>query len=429
MNQKSGTLYIVGAGSGKVEHLTGETLKAIAACRFLAAGKRLLEMGQKFAPADVTTHAIGADLEAARSFIAAGLQEGNVCVLASGDPGCYGILSFLKKHFPEEIRVAPGVSSVQLLAARLRHPWQDWDLVSVHGRDGHLAQAPSGRSTVYFCDDVNTPQAVALLLLEAMPGETPAAVGANLGSESEQVREAGLKEIAAGVFPGNALLLVMPEAVESSHRSLAVPGVTNKAAPGMTEGFPPGIPDELWLRTEKVPLSKSEVRAVVVSKARPAGRRVIWDVGAGTGSYGIECALLESEAHVIAIDKKAAACHAVAANAERFGVRVEVVCAEAPEGLEDLAEPDLVIIGGSEGRLEPIFKAAAQALRPGGRLLVTALLEKTRQTANGLFAQSGLAGLSATRVAISRGEGQEWVENNPVIIFTGDKNRDNQYGQ
>lgn len=189
----------------------------------------------------------------------------------------------------------------------------------------------------------------------------------------------------------------------------------------MTEGFAPGIPDGLWLRKKGVPLSKSEVRAVVISKAQPPGRRVVWDVGAGTGSYGIECALLEPEAQVIAFDKKPEACHLVAANAERFGARIQVVCAEAPEGFEDQAAPDLVIVGGSEGRLEQIIKAAILALRPGGRLLVTALLEKTKEAAHRIIAESGMANLSATRVAISRGEDDTWVEHNPVIIFTGDK--------
>lgn len=400
-----GTLFIVGAGSGRPEHLTGEALGIIAGCRFLTAGTRLLGLARKYAPADAETHAIGADLEAVHAFIASGLKEGNVCVLASGDPGCFSILPFLKAHFHDDIQVAPGISSVQLLAARLCLPWQEWDLISLHGRGAVLSGDPPAGATIYFCDASSAPQTVARRLLESMP-DCPAAVGANLGGEDEIVHQAGLAEIAGSEFPGNSLLLVMPGQADTNHSDNATA---------------PGIPDHLWLRKEGVPLSKSEVRAVVISKAQPAARRVIWDVGAGTGSYAIECSLLEPRAQVIAVDKKPAACHLVAANAERFGARVEVVCAEAPDGFETLAGPDLVIIGGSEGRLEPIFKAAARALSPGGRLLVTALLEKTKQTAHKLFAESGLVNRSATRVAISRGEEHKWVEQNPVIIFTGDK--------
>jgi len=144
-------------------------------------------------------------------------------------------------------------------------------------------------------------------------------------------------------------------------------------------------------------------------------------VGAGEVGYNIASRLSSENKHVIVIDKNPEACHLVAENAERFGAAVEIVCAEAPEGFETLARPDLVIVGGNEGMLSPIFKAALGALGPGGRIAVTALLDETRHTAHKLFAESGLANRSATRVSISRGEGHEWVDHNPVVIFTGDK--------
>jgi precorrin-6Y C5,15-methyltransferase (decarboxylating) len=408
------TLYVVGAGSGTPGQLTPEAAGVIGGCRFIAGGERLLALAEGLAPGDARTHAVDADFDGLLQFISRGLDEGDVCVLASGDPGCFSILPLLNRNFADLIQVIPGISSVQMLAARLRSPWQDWRLVSLHGRAAAPLAAPRTR-TVFFCDRDNPPQAVAARLMKVIPGGR-GAVGARLGQEDEIFREGSLEELAAGDFPAYSLLLAAPG--ESGRRPVS-PAAGQAIAAGA-----PGIPDDMWLRREGVPLSKSEVRAVLMSKARPAGRRVIWDVGAGTGSYGIECSLLEPRAQVIAIDKNPVACHLVADNAARFGTRVEVVCMEAPEGFETLAAPDLVIIGGNEGMLSPIFKSALRTLQPAGRIVVTALLEETKQTAHRLFAESGLEARAATRVTIARGSAHEWIEQNPVIIFTGDQQRE-----
>lgn len=417
--------------------LTPAARMVIRRCRCFVGGKRLLNMAmalleEEGAAADagtIRTHVLDSHLDAAREFIADGLQVADVCVVTSGDPGCFSILPFLKDIFPGRLEVVPGISSVQLLAARLALPWQDWRLVSRHGREDSGTEPAPESAMVYFCDPRHPPQELARRILAGAP-DCPAAVGAFLSQADERVISASLSGIAAGDFPGHSLLLVLPDtaADKNAAESDAVPvGRTGPAdaaistAAAMAPATAPGIPDGLWLRAEGVPLSKSEMRAVLLAKAQPAGRGVIWDVGAGTGSYGIEAALLAPGASVIAVDKNPVACHVIAANAERFGVRVQVVCVEAPEGFETLAPPDLVIIGGNEGMLSPIFKTAVRALNPGGRIVVTALLEETKQTAHRVFAESGLVNRSATRVAISRGEAHEWVENNPVIIFTGDK--------
>ncbi|MDO8735820.1 MAG: precorrin-6y C5,15-methyltransferase (decarboxylating) subunit CbiE [Thermoleophilia bacterium] len=400
MDKNKNTLYIVGVGPGTEGLLTGEARELIESCSCFAGGRRQLAL----APARAETHVIDADLLRARRFIAVGLERGDVCVLASGDPGSFGILPFLEEAFSGRIHVAPGISSVQLLSARLRIPWHDWSLVSLHGRQRELVPLPfSEAPTVYFCDHASSPDSIAGRLPTAL-AERHAVVGSELGLPDEQVWRGRLADAALMDFSGNSLLLLFPE---------QEPLVQTVSAPG--------IPDEAWLRCDGVPLSKSEVRAVLLAKAQPSGRRVIWDSGAGTGSYAIECALVEPGAYVYAIDKNSQACSVLADNARRFGAVVEPVNAEAPGCFANLPQPDLVIIGGNDGRLEQIFSAALQSLAPGGRLVVTALLEETKKKAHGLFAASGLENRAATRVAISRGEAQQWVEQNPVIIFTGDK--------
>lgn len=393
-------LYIVGVGPGTAGLLTGEARELIEGCRFFVGGRRQLAL----APPRAETYAIDADLEGARRFIATGLERGDVCVLVSGDPGSFSILPFLNEAFSDCIHVAPGISSVQLLSARLRVPWHDWRLLSLHGRLRELVPLPDAAApTVYFCDHPSSPQVIAGKLPTALAGRQ-AVVGSDLGLPVEQIWKGSLSDAALLDFPGNSLLLLFPE-----------------QEPVVQAVSAPGIPDEAWLRCGGVPLSKSEVRAVLLARAQPSGRRVIWDSGAGTGSYAIECALIEPGAYVYAIDKNPEACSVLADNARRFGAVVEPVCAEAPDCFAGLPRPDLVIIGGNDGRLEDIFRGALEVLVPGGRLVVTALLEETKKKAHGLFAASGLENRVATRVAISRGEAQQWVEQNPVIIFTGDK--------
>lgn len=432
MTNHKHTLHVVGVGPGMEGLLTEAARGVIGACRCFAGGRRLLEL----APEGAETHAISSDLEATRRFIAANLERGDVCVLASGDPGCFSIMPFLEKKFTGCLNVVPGIASVQIMSARLRLPWQDWRLLSLHGRDVELPPLPDPAApTVYFCDAYSSPQAIAASLPPALGGRL-AVVGSNLGLPDERVWKGRLGDAVPLDFPGNSLMMVFPEmrrgvaaSAEQTGRGVAADAEQiRREAEGYGDGTgaapqvsAPGIPDDLWLRRESIPLSKSEVRAVLLSKAQPRGRRVIWDSGAGTGSYGIECSLLEPAARVYSLDKNPEACEVLAENARRFGAVVEAVCAEAPDCFTGLPAPDLVIIGGNDGRLEAIFKGALTSLAPGGRLVVTALLDETKRKAHGLFAASGLENRSATRVAISRGEAKDWVEQNPVIIFTGDK--------
>lgn len=395
-------VIIVGTGSGDPAQLTPEAGRVIAASRFLAGGRRQLEL----APAAAETCVIDADLEGVQNFISSKLASGDVCVMTSGDPGCFSILTFLARHFAGNITVVPGISSVQMLAARLGAPWHDWQFHSVHGRGLEAGIRRPSMTTVFFCDGDNPPAAVAASLLDTMD-DCPAAVGADLGTGDEKVFEGTLTEVAASTISGNSMLLVKPPLATAT-----APGA-NAAAPG--------IPDELWVRAEGVPMSKSEVRAVLMGKAQPASHSVIWDIGAGTGSYSVECALLSPHARVIAIEKDPEAGSAIRENSAKFGASVEVITGEAPGCFARLPAPDLAIIGGNDGRLDEIFASTLDALQPGGRLLVTAVLERTSKAAHQLFAHSGLQYRAATRVSVERGHKTQWEEQNPVTIFTGDK--------
>ena len=138
-----------------------------------------------------------------------------------------------------------------------------------------------------------------------------------------------------------------------------------------------GIEDEEFIRGD-VPMTKKEIRMVVMNAARVEEDSVVLDVGAGTGSISIEAALAAPKGHVYAIERFEKATDLIRQNQEKFGVKnLTIIEAKAPEGMEDLPELDAVIIGGSAGGMGTIMDEATRLLKVGGRLVVTAVTMET----------------------------------------------------
>lgn len=141
----------------------------------------------------------------------------------------------------------------------------------------------------------------------------------------------------------------------------------------------PGIPDEEFIRGD-IPMTKQEVRILALVKARLAPDAIVVDIGAGTGSIAVEAALLAPRGKVYAVEKEAEGVELISANAAKFGAsNLEIIAGAAPGALAALPEADAIFIGGSGGRLEAILAAAEQMLRPGGRLVITAVTVETLQ--------------------------------------------------
>lgn len=186
----------------------------------------------------------------------------------------------------------------------------------------------------------------------------------------------------------------------------------------------PGIPDDLFARGE-APMTKEEVRALTLSKLRIRGDEVIYDIGAGTGSIAIECALLARDGKVYAIERDGEALGLIEANKGLFGVgNLVVVEGEAPEVLEGLPPPDRVVIGGSGGRLDEIIKAAEDKLKSGGVIVINSVtLETLHASVKGLEALDMV--VEVTQVSIARAEKVGGVRLfralNPIHIIVGEK--------
>ena len=191
------------------------------------------------------------------------------------------------------------------------------------------------------------------------------------------------------------------------------------------KGIRAAIPDEEFQRGD-VPMTKQEIRVFLMAQAMIQPTDVIWDVGAGTGSLSVEAALRASEGRVYAMDPNAEACELVRINAVNFNAaNITVINDKAPQAMDGIPDPDVVFVGGSGGNLAQILAESSRRLRPGGRLIVTAVLletlSETLQYTDGLADfQFESCGLQVTRVqAVAKRHMFRAL--NPIYIVTGHK--------
>ncbi len=314
-----------------------------------------------------------------------------VCVLASGDPMWHGIGSTLVRLLGAGgVRVLPHPSSASLAAARLGWRLDDADVVSLVTAPAetlHPAVQPGRRLLVLGADGAQ----VATLLTTRGYGDSPLTVLEQLGGPAERVRTGTARSWAHP--PGDPLCVVAVECV-------AAPG-----APLLP--ITPGLPDDAYDSDGQ--LTKREVRAVTLARLAPTPGQLLWDVGAGSGSIGIEWLRAHRSARAVAVESDPVRVERIRANAAALGVpRLEVVAGRAPGALAGLpGAPDAVFVGG--GVTAPgLLDAAWAALAPGGRLVANAVTLESEQV---LAAAYAARGGDLTRLAVHRAS--------PVGGFTG----------
>jgi precorrin-6B C5,15-methyltransferase / cobalt-precorrin-6B C5,C15-methyltransferase len=359
----------------------------------VAGGRRHLEAARP--PAHVRQVVMG-DVAAALDQV--GAAEDAV-VLASGDPGFFGIVRALRErgHTPE---VLPAVSSVAGAFARIGLPWDDAVVVSAHGRDPRTA--------------ANACRAMPKTAVFTAPAYGPGELGADLagwdvtlhvaerlGRPDERVTTCSPAEAAARSWHEPNVVLAVRDAAP------AVARVHNQ----------PAAPPRTWAgdgyRHRAGMITKWEVRAVAVARLRPTLGTLIWDVGAGSGSVGVECA--QHHAAVIAVERDAGACELIAANA---GAAVRVVRGSAPEAFDGLPDPDAVFVGG--GGLAALGGVLAR--RPPTVVATYAAVDRAA-SARGMLAGAGYSvegvQLAASRFADLPGGSFRLDAQNPVFLLAG----------
>ena len=396
-------ITLVGMGAGTPETLTAQGLVALYRADLILGAKRLLEQ----LPAGCTEHRKALyKADEILAYIAETKAETPV-VLYSGDTGFYsgaaGLLEQLRAR-GERAAVLPGLSSVQLLAAALGRPWQDWKLVSAHGcACDPVAECSAGWPVFFLTGGTETPATLCAALVQAGLGETAVTVGENLGTAVQKITQGTAGEIAGQSFASLSVLLV--EAVPVPNRRT------------------PGLPDEAFIRGE-VPMTKQEIRAAALAKLGVQAEETLWDVGAGTGSVSVELALAAPRGRVYAVECEPDACELIRKNREKFSVHnLILVEGRAPQALEALPAPDAVFIGGTKGGMAAVVDNVL-AKNPNARICISAIALETLSAAIAALTAHGLSA-EVTQIAVSHtrpaGRLHLLTANNPIFLITGER--------
>ena len=331
------------------------------------------------------------------------LRHQPVCVLASGDPMLFGVGASLARRIPrEEMRVLSSPSSCSLAAARLGWPLQDVVTLSIVARpiaalNAHLH---SGVRLLVLSNDGHSPAAIAALLRERGFGPSRLCVLEHLGGADERRIEA--RADAWTDPPIAALNLVAIECqADASAQPLSRVG---------------GLPDSAFKHDGQ--LTKRDVRAITLARLAPLPGQLLWDVGAGSGSIGIEWMRAYPSCRTLAIEADEGRQQLIEHNRDALGVPgLQLIRGKAPQALEGLESPDAIFIGGGVTR-EGVLDTCWQRLKPGGRLVANAV---TLQSEMLLMSWRERHGGELTRIHIAQaqplGEFDTWRQALPITLL------------
>ncbi|WP_183452982.1 precorrin-6y C5,15-methyltransferase (decarboxylating) subunit CbiE [Microvirga lupini] len=306
------------------------------------------------------------------------------CVLATGDPFHYGVGAELARLIPaSEFVCHPQPSAFSLAAARLGWSLPDCDCVSLHGRtlERIVPYLQPGARILALSWDGSTPGKLAGLLKVRGMGASMISVLEAMGGPRERIRnaDADLFDI-SDIDPLNIVAIE----VMASQDANVVP---------LTSGLP-----DSWFENDGQ-LTKAEIRALTLAALAPKAGELLWDIGLGAGSVGIEWCLRHPRNRCIGIEERPERAERARRNALELGATaLDVRIGQAPGALADLPAPDAIFIGG--GASEPgVFESAWAALKPGGRLVVNAVTLETETLLGTLYARHGG---TMRRLALSR---------------------------
>jgi precorrin-6Y C5,15-methyltransferase (decarboxylating) len=421
-------LDVIGTDAGGVATLAAPAQALLRAARLLVAPRRLLTELDPWWQGEQAAGLISAAcpcpelLASDRPELIVGPLEESLAtgrpavLLASGDPLWFGIGRLLLQHFrPDQLRFHPAPSSLQLAFARIGRPWQDASWISLHGRDPEpLAAALQKR-----------PAALAVLT-------DPARGGA---AEVRRILAASGLAAAYGLWlcerlghPAERVQRLAPDAplpadCDPLHLVLLIAEPAPVPDPATLPLF--GLDDGLFLQHDDRPglMTKREVRLQLLADLELPEGGVLWDVGAGVGSVGLEALRLRPHLALWAVESRGGSASLIAANAARLGVRpAGIVEGKAPQALADLPDPDRVLIGGGGREAPSILTAVLARLRPGGIVVIPLATVEGLAALRPLLEQAGLA-VAVGQLQAWRGtplaEGTRLAPLNPVLVLRG----------
>jgi precorrin-6Y C5,15-methyltransferase (decarboxylating) len=326
-----------------------------------------------------------------------------MCVLASGDPMFFGVGASLARLLPiEQMLVLPTPSSCSLAAARMGWPLQDLITLSIVARPIATlnAQLFSGVRLLVLSNDGQSPAAVAALLRERGFGPSRLSVLEHLGGEAER-RIDGIAND-------------WPDPVIADLNLIAIECIAEPGTPRLSRLA--GLPDSAFKHDGQ--LTKRDVRAITLARLAPTPGELLWDVGAGSGSIGIEWMRAHPSCRALAIEADDGRQQLIEHNRDALGVPgLQLIRGSAPQALAGLERPDAIFIGGGVTR-EGVLDTCWAALKPGGRLIANAVTLQSELT---LMAWRDQYGGELTRIHVAQaqplGDFDTWRQALPITLL------------
>ncbi len=357
---------IIGVLDNGIDGLAPMALSRIKAADIIIGGTRTLSLFSDIFKKDAEQKDLTGQLSKVPDWIVSAQQANrSVVVLATGDPLCHGIAKYLlNKLVVDSCEVMPNTSTLQLACARLGIVWQTAHICSIHTKDtgewdehAHmthglypLLQACQQHELLaIFTSPENTPDRIARMLQhEGMADEFTLAIAEQLLTPDENIHRKLTVNDAANMSFADPNIVIL-----------------QRQTP-LEEKIQFGLEDSHYAqrKPDKGLITKREVRAVSLARLQLRRDSIVWDIGAGSGSVGLEAAQLCPAGYVYAIEKNEADAAIIQQNKRRLGVHnFRLYHAKAPEHLDDWPSPDAIFIGGSGGELDALIRLCLQRLK------------------------------------------------------------------
>jgi len=406
-------IYLVGIGMGNLETLTEQGRLAIEKSELLIGAERMVD---SFPQSRGAKHYAVAPIKIIE-YISENPNYETISVIFSGDVGFHSGAKKLNQLIEEqkdaglawdyEVEFIPGISSLQYFCAKLKLSWEDAKIMSLHGREGNIMGAVLNHPKVFFLTGGEySVQRVCQLLVENNLGEALVHVGERLSYANERVVTSTAELLAKGELHPLSVMMV-------ENKKLLQRNITTH-----------GIEDCLFVR-DQVPMTKSEIRSVSLSKLQLRPADVVYDIGAGTGAVSVDLAFQVYEGQVYAVEANKEAVALIKTNAEQLGAwNLKVVAGQAPEALVDLPAPDRAFIGGSQGNMATILKLLIEK-NPGIRVVINAITLETLTEAMECFRMLYFEDVEIVQISAARskelGKYHMMMGMNPVFIISGQR--------
>ncbi len=391
---------MVGLGLGNIETLEMDALQAIkissliiGSQRQLCCVKNLLNQSQQQLNYPRPFTSISGMLLA---YIAENPQH-EICLLASGDPLFYGISDFLLRHFSvDQLSFYSNISSIQTAFSRIKKPWQQAKVISLHGRPltNLIPYLANHCLIAVLTDQYSHPQAIANILCQYGCENATVSVCEALGTKEEKI----------SLFVAK-ILVKSSQAFHALHITIIEIQNTSGCLPSF-----PSFDDKLFISDSKEVgkgmMSKQEIRLASLSLLQPKAKDIAWDIGAGCGTIAVEWAYWNQQGVIYAIEYHPKRLNCLRKNKQKFGVNnLHIIADKAPAALEPLPRPNAIFIGGTAGKLATILDYCWEKLVGSGCIVINCVTENCKADLQYWLRAQDIPNnaLDWTEIAVSKG--------------------------